>query len=78
MTGIFHDFNVLIQCALLRFVWWCGPVLSATFEFVRWYPQVDCISNGVYRDDVSISDECYRAAYLRFWDNVANYEPMRT
>lgn len=76
MTGIFHDFNVFIQRPLLRFVRWGDPFLSATFELVRLYLQVDCIFNGIHRDGISISDECNRAAYLRFRDNVANYEPM--
>lgn len=77
MTGIFHDFNVFIQRPLLHFVWWGGPVLPTTFELVCWYPQVDCIFNGVHRNDVSVSDECDRAAYLCFRNNVANYETVR-
>jgi hypothetical protein len=76
MTGIFHDFNVFIQRPLLRFVRWGDPFLPAAFELVRWYLQVDCIFNGINRDNVSILDERNRAAYLRFRDNVANYEPM--
>ena len=78
MTSIFHDFDVFIQRPLLRFVLWGDPFLPATFELVRWYLQVDCIFNGIHRDGVSISDECNRAAYLRFRNNVANYEPMGT
>ena len=77
MTGIFHDFNVFIQRPLLHFVWWGGPVLLATFELVCWYPQVDCILNGVHRNDVSVSDECNRTAYLCFRNDVANYESVR-
>jgi hypothetical protein len=76
MTGIFHDFDVFIQRPLLRFVRWGDPLLPATLELVRRYLQVDCIFNGIYRDGVSVSDECNRAAYLRFRDNVANYKPM--
>ena len=76
MTGIFHDFNVFVQRPLPRFVRWGYPFMPATFELVRWYLQVDCIFNGIHRDGVSISDQCNRAAYLRFRDNVANYEPM--
>ena len=76
MTGIFHDFNVFIQRPVLRFVRWGDPFLSATFELFHCYPQVDYIFNGIHRNGVSISDECNRAAYLRFRDNVANYEPM--
>ena len=77
MTGIFHNFNVLIQRPLLRFVWWGGPVLPATLELVCWHLQVDCIFNGVHRNDVSISDKCNRAAYLCLRNNVTNYEPVR-
>src|SRR6267154_2444124 len=76
MTGIFHDFNVFIQRPLLCFVRWGDPFLPAAFKLVRWYLQVDCIFNGIHRDGVAISDECNRAAYLRFRDNVANYETM--
>jgi hypothetical protein len=76
MTGIFHDFNVFIQRPLLRFVWWGDPFLPATFELLRWYLQLDCIFNGIYRDGVSIFDECNWTAYLGFRDNVANYESM--
>lgn len=75
-AGVFYGFNILIQRPVLRLEWWRGPGLSAAFKFIFWYLQVDSIFDGIHRDCISIVDKCNRPAYLCFWDNVANYEPM--
>jgi hypothetical protein len=75
-AGIFYGFDILIQRPVPRLERWRSPGLSAASKFVFWHLQVDSIFDGIHRDCISIVDKCNRPAYLCFWNNVANYEPM--
>lgn len=76
VAGILHNLNILVQSPLVHLEWWGGPLLPATLKLVCRYLEVDCIFDGIHRDNITVVDKCNGATYLSFRDNVANDEPM--
>lgn len=77
MASVRNDLGIFVQHTLLNFERWGFPFFAASFQFFVRYTQLEGVLNGIDLDDVAVSHQRDRAAYLGFWDDMADDEPVR-
>lgn len=78
MACIGDDFCVLVERALGILERRRGPQRAAARELLVRDAKLNCVFHSVDRNDVAVLDKRNRAPVLRFWNDVANAESVRS